>query len=239
MAVLDDESLSRVLEFVNHPVAALCCRVWSAYIYKSLQLQGTISFNRAMRRQGRLSYHHSTVRDLGGMEECVSYSFTFLERKEYSLHWFREGLTSDNEQHYGAWSIDGRSIRCETAEPLEQPDERYLRFAPPGRIFEVPIDSILSGASMTDTTESWELPARGLAPDRSIGDCPGDATDVVLQTQPSQVMEPPAPVNSHFVEIDGDVHRVSQDIVDNWPEADWVRLMRCRLRFGTGTERWP
>eukprot|EP00401_Gymnodinium_catenatum_P080356 CAMPEP_0117465416 /NCGR_PEP_ID=MMETSP0784-20121206/4616_1 /TAXON_ID=39447 /ORGANISM="" /LENGTH=141 /DNA_ID=CAMNT_0005259327 /DNA_START=57 /DNA_END=482 /DNA_ORIENTATION=- len=137
MVDLDEICLLRVLSFVNDPVARLCCRAWAAYIHTALQLEYRIRFHKAMQGQGALSYHHSTVWDLGGTEECVSYSFSFWPQKRYSLQWFREGLTSDNEQQYGEWEVVADVVKCKTLEPPEAPDERYLRFAAPGRLLEV------------------------------------------------------------------------------------------------------
>jgi len=38
--------------------------------------------------------------------------------------------------------------------------------------------------------------------------------------------------DARFVEVDGDVVEVSADIRKNYPEEQWAKLMRCRLRFG-------
>eukprot|EP00933_Yihiella_yeosuensis_P013687 TRINITY_DN12563_c0_g3_i3.p1 TRINITY_DN12563_c0_g3~~TRINITY_DN12563_c0_g3_i3.p1 ORF type:complete len:293 (+),score=68.23 TRINITY_DN12563_c0_g3_i3:122-880(+) len=249
-SALDEVSLDRVLHFINEPVARLCCKDWAHYIYQSLELEHKIAFNQALSKKGCLSYHHSTVRDLGGMEECVSYSFTFErnpEEQTYVMQWFREGLTADNEQQYGKWSITGATVTCETLKPPKEPDENLLRYASPGRIFQVPVSCILLGATCADATpEAWELDARGLLPDRSIGLgmlSAGSEQSTRASATGSWTSQPPLqqeiPADARFVEIDGDLHQVSQDIVQNWPESDWQRLMRCRLRFGTGTERWP
>lgn len=241
MGQLDDAALTRVLQFVREPVASLCCRSWASYLYESLRLRHKIAFRKAIHEQEKLSYVHSTVRDLGGMEECVSFSFLFKADCTYSLQWFREGLTSDNEQQYGTWCIAGEKVTCETLSPLEEPDERYLRFAPAGRVFELPVDAVLAGSTTADDNpEDWELPARGLAPDRSLAAIPaaeGPSSSIIAPPSHGQLAEPVQ--LARYVEVDGEVHEVSQDIVANWPEADWSRLMRCRLRFGTGAERWP
>eukprot|EP00439_Symbiodinium_sp_Y106_P044670 s2214_g5.t1 len=52
----------------------------------------------------------------------------------------------------------------------------------------------------------------------------------VPAVQQEAVQRPVRP-DSRYVEIDGVIHEVSGDIVANWPEDDWPRLMRCRLLF--------
>eukprot|EP00930_Biecheleria_cincta_P068902 TRINITY_DN56729_c0_g1_i1.p1 TRINITY_DN56729_c0_g1~~TRINITY_DN56729_c0_g1_i1.p1 ORF type:complete len:243 (-),score=25.52 TRINITY_DN56729_c0_g1_i1:168-896(-) len=242
MALLDDTALARVLQFTRDPVGRLCCKAWASYLYESLHLQAKIALRKALHEQQQLFYMHSTVRDLGGMEECVSFSFTFAADCTYSLQWFREGLTSDNEQQYGAWCIAGDKVRCETRSASEEPDERYLRVAPAGRVFELPVHAVLAGSTTADQTpEDWELPARGLPPDRSTNATPashGTSASIMVPHVHDQLAAEPVEL-ARFVEIDGEAHEVSRDIVANWPEADWPRIMRCRLRFGTGAERWP
>jgi len=242
MALLDDTALTRVLQFVRDPVGRLCCKEWASYLYESLHLRPKIALRKKINDQQQLSYMHSTVRDMGGMEECVSFSFSFAADCTYTLQWFLEGLTSDNEQQHGTWCIAGDKVRCETRSALDEPDERYLRFAPAGRIFELPVHAVLAGSTTADQTpEDWELPARGLPPDRSTKVVPAALDASTSNIVPPVRSQLAAERMEHvrFVEIDGEVHEVSQDIVSNWSEADWPRIMRCRLRFGTGTERWP
>merc|ERR1719512_321992 len=109
-----------------------------------------------------ISYHHTMVRDFGGMEECVAFSFTFQCNRTYTLQWFREGLTCDNEQQYGQWRIIGDMVHCKTLQPLVEPDAKQLRYAEPGRTFDIPIHAIFSGTTSTGwDLAGWEFVARG------------------------------------------------------------------------------
>lgn len=244
---LTDACLECILSFVSDPTARLCCSAWSNYLYDALQLEYRIRFQkklceRAASPYPTLPYHHSTVRDYGGMEECLSFTFAFCRDGSYSLHWFKEGLTSDNEQQHGFWRVVGDAVLCETLPPVQAPDIHQLRFAEPGRIFEVPVDAVLAGTTTSDgQLAGWELAARGLRADTSVSitapltEPPAPEANLADLTRLAQLL-PRA--DARFVEVDGEMHQVSNDIVENWPEADWARLMRCRLRFGTGVERW-
>mmetsp|Transcript_92105 Transcript_92105/g.159906 ORF Transcript_92105/g.159906 Transcript_92105/m.159906 type:complete len:250 (-) Transcript_92105:53-802(-) len=240
---LDDVCLMRLLQYVNQPVARLCCRHWADYLFDSLRLEPLIRFQKAVSAasEGCLSYHHSTVHDLGGMEECVSFTFSFSADQHYTLHWFREGLTSDNEQQYGAWHVVGDEVECTTLTSLEEVDDRYLRFADAGRMFSVPVSDILQGTTKSDNKLlGWELTARGLARKPNfpgLSESVAVDSEVSLQELQSRAAQP-VRVNARYVEIDEEMHEVHQDIIENWAESDWVRLMRCRLRFGSGRERW-
>lgn len=244
MATLDDECLTRILHFVNCPSLRLCCQQWASHIFSSLLLEPKIRFHKAVRSasQGKLSYYHSTVLDFGGMEECSSFSFTFRSSGHYLLQWFREGLTSDNEQQYGRWLVVAHDILCETLEPTEEPDPAMLRFAEPGRSFRVPVNAALSGHTCADDLVGWERPARGICPGQKLAQSEEEEEQEELQVVTEARSQPqrnvPARENARFIEVDGDMVEVHMDVIENWPEADWTRLMRCRLRFGTGAERW-
>jgi len=186
--------------------------------------------------EGKLTYFHSTVLDFGGMEECSSFSFTFRSTGHYQLQWFREGLTSDNEQQYGRWTVVSNDVLCETLEPTEAPDPTMLRFAEPGRRFRVPVNAALSGHSCADDLVGWERPARGMcvqAAEQSEKD-----EQIVTEAWAQPPHNVPVREHARYIEIDEDMVEVHMDVIENWPEADWERLMRCRLRFGSGAERW-
>jgi len=40
--------------------------------------------------------------------------------------------------------------------------------------------------------------------------------------------------DARYIEVDGEMHEVSADIIANYSESDWKRLMTCRIRFGLG-----
>ncbi|CAK0890945.1 unnamed protein product [Prorocentrum cordatum] len=163
MAGLDEACLSRILSCLNDVGGRLCCRAWAAHIYGAMGLEHRIRFAKAVARSSELSYHHSTVRDFGGVEECLSFSFCFRQGGTYSLQWFREGLTSDNEQQLGRWRVVDDAVLCETVAPSSPPDERLLRFAGAGRTFRVPVaDALLGTTSAEQRLRGWEPAARGL-----------------------------------------------------------------------------
>lgn len=234
---LDEVCLSRVVQFVNCPAARLCCRSWSEYIFTSLQLDFCLRLHKAVRaaEKGSFLFFHSTLFDFGGIEECVSFSFAFFAKGHYTLQWFREGLTSDNEQQYGLWKVIGDKVQVETCDPPEKTDERYLRYAEAGRIYQIPVEHVLLGNSSVNQSQlGWERTARGLtSPHYSVEATEESppAASPVLQPLQSMALQQPA-ADARFVEVDGEMHEVSQDIISNWPESDWSRLMSCRLRFG-------
>lgn len=259
MAPLDDACLARILLFVNEPRGRLCCKEWESHLEKSLKLKGRSHFMRSVRTAGKLPYHHSAVRNLGGMEECITYQFCFYADGQYSLHWFREGLTADNEQQVGHWHVELDALACRTLPGPAEIDDKQLRYAPPGRIFQVPLSAVLAGQTVSDSTPArWEYAARGRRAPLAFGAVEQkesrqttrvdqlDENTIFVEiggqvpqdhrqsTRVGQIDE-----SARFVDIDGQVHQVSRDIMENWPEDDWHRLMRCRLRWGTGAERWP
>ncbi|CAE7204655.1 unnamed protein product [Symbiodinium natans] len=148
------------------------------------------------------------------------------------LAWTRtyDAWSSQGEQHYGRWSLEGERVCCETLEPREEASETEMRYAPAGYKFAVPIDDILSAqggyfqAKDGSKAADWELPAR-------TGKLDEGMWEPVQATEPEAVHRP-ARADARYVEIDGVVHEVAGDIVANWPEDQWPRLMRCRLRFG-------
>jgi hypothetical protein len=241
--VLNEACLTRILHYINESRARLCCRTWEQHLVKALYLTSRAQLAQKLHaRGGALPYHHCTVRDFGGIEECFSYSFLFRLDRTYSLQWFREGLTSDNEQQFGSWHIEADALLCATLAPPTPPDPSELRYAEAGRVFKVPIDGVLTGTTHLDQQFwGWELAARGLTGDASVSigllHASHAATAGAAPATGIQHPQPPRE-DARFVEIDGDIHEVSRDIVENWPEHEWARLMRCRLRFGTGQERW-
>jgi hypothetical protein len=172
------------------------------------------------------------------VEECLSFTFSFRADGLYSLQWFREGLTVDNEQQHGKWKVVADKIWCETLPPPQEVDERLLRYANAGRTFELPVEDVLSKTTTGNDLCGWEMSARGLTSRSVVDECPSDLPDAPISaSMPYTVDLAEASDHAHLVEIDGELHEVCRDIVQNWPENEWGRLMQCRLRFGTGAER--
>lgn len=229
-AELDETAIARVLAFVNIPKARECCRDWSRYIYASLQLEHLISFHKLVNEKGRVIYHHSAVRAMGqDFEECVAYQFEFVDSKTYHLDWNRSfgQWSAANERQIGSWQVMGDRVRC-TSSKGPDTEDGCVRYAPAGRTFEIPVADVLSGHTMgdNDNAPTWEYQVRGAPVPENM--------QILNKTD---LDDPHAPVRVHgedarFVEIDGDVHEVSGDIVANYPESEWERLMRCRVRFG-------
>eukprot|EP00416_Gambierdiscus_australes_P018792 CAMPEP_0171068168 /NCGR_PEP_ID=MMETSP0766_2-20121228/8411_1 /TAXON_ID=439317 /ORGANISM="Gambierdiscus australes, Strain CAWD 149" /LENGTH=188 /DNA_ID=CAMNT_0011524455 /DNA_START=167 /DNA_END=733 /DNA_ORIENTATION=- len=184
-----------------------------------------------IRQAGRLSFHHCGVRSLGDdFEECVAYQFDFEALGTFSAQWNRSfgQWSAANERQVGRWAVVGEALRCETQAGLGDADG-CVPYAPAGRVFELPVASVLAGTSAADgTTPAWEFQVRG-AP------VPEVVLPSLLQGSSAQAGLQEAARNGsnvRFVEVDGELHEVSADILKHYPESDWQRLMRCRVRFG-------
>eukprot|EP00931_Biecheleriopsis_adriatica_P075363 TRINITY_DN49244_c0_g1_i1.p1 TRINITY_DN49244_c0_g1~~TRINITY_DN49244_c0_g1_i1.p1 ORF type:complete len:261 (+),score=53.11 TRINITY_DN49244_c0_g1_i1:33-785(+) len=241
---LDEELHARILAYVTEPRASVSCQAWKKYLYEALKLEPRIRFMQRLAEEGRVTYCYNAVRPLGeDFEESVGYSFNFAADGTYRLMWTRtfDAWSSQCEQHFGRWHVFMDYVACETTEPLEEASEREVRYAPPGYRFAVAIEDILSAdggffqAKDGARAKDWELPAR-------LGklDEEGSSVRTAGMWEPIQASSSEAaggyraPIRSdaRFVEIDGEMHEVSGDIVANWPQEEWARLMRCRLRFG-------
>lgn len=241
--LLDEELNNKVLAYVTEPRACVTCSSWKTNLYEALQLDCRIRFHQRMVERGSVIYSYNAVRPLGeDFEESVGYHFDFASDGTYQMQWTRtfDAWSSQSEQHFGSWRISMGRVFCETLEPENANDEQ-VRYAEPGFKFSVSLQDILDAdgkyftAKAGSPPHSWELPARTGKVDekeRTESDMNGMwATEV---TTPTAQEEFRAPVNpdARYVDIDGDMHEVSGDIVANWPEEDWPRLMKCRLRFG-------
>eukprot|EP00747_Dinoflagellata_sp_TGD_P166615 gnl/TRDRNA2_/TRDRNA2_189670_c0_seq1.p1 gnl/TRDRNA2_/TRDRNA2_189670_c0~~gnl/TRDRNA2_/TRDRNA2_189670_c0_seq1.p1 ORF type:complete len:267 (+),score=44.34 gnl/TRDRNA2_/TRDRNA2_189670_c0_seq1:46-801(+) len=238
-AVLDECALDRVVAFVSEPRARICCRSWGEHIYKSLQLEHRIKLQQLMSETGDILYHHSAVRDMGGdFQESVTYQFEFRSSRSYWMQWSRtfDGWTADNECQLGRWEVVGDQVRC-CSTPGPDVEEGCVRYARAGLIFNIPVEDVCLKSTRGDSLKpaTWERVARGL---EEIEVREVAKTEVAVE-QPSWSHEqrvpavaPPNASDARWVEIDGDLYEVSGDIRDLYPEADWQRLMRCRIRFG-------
>jgi len=187
------------------------------------------------------------VRPLGeDFEESVCYNFVFLAGGEYTMQWNRtfDAWSSQSEQHYGRWTLFKGQVLCETLS-FQDIGDREVRYAPAGYKFELPIVDILySGedgvhyfqAADGSPPKDWELPARTGKEQSSSSSV---WTKGMWQSHQATAPCPPTVPyrtqvrsNARFVDIDGEMHEVAGDIVTNWPEHEWGRLMRCRLRWG-------
>jgi hypothetical protein len=240
---LDEELQAKVLAFVTEPRASTACLTWKEQLYKSLHLECQAFFHARLHQAGKVIFYYNAVRPLGeDFEESVGYNFDFALDGTYTMQWTRtfDAWSSQSEQHFGRWRLDLDQVLCETLEPTTATSDREVRYAAPGWIFRVPINDILEakGSFFQPPAGSpaapWELTAR-------TGKYEDEATSPTYKGmwQPVQAAEATSQVphaqfrpDARFVEIDGEMHEVSGDIVANWPEQDWVRLMRCRLRFG-------
>jgi len=240
---LDEELQAKVLACVTEPRASLACVTWKALLYKSLHLQSRARFYTQIHDKGRVTFCYSAARPLGEeVEESVGYNFTFERDGTYNMQWTRTfgPWSTQCEQQFGAWSLILDCIHCETQNPREAISDRQVYCAPPGYTFRVPVEDILdaNGACLMappgSPAASWELPARTgkHADESSTAKVAGMWESVEVAPAAEQAIHAPARLDARFVEIDGEMQEVSGDIVANWPEQDWPRLMRCRLRFG-------
>jgi len=234
MVVVDDAALERILSYNIDPCARLCCRSWDKYVSTSLELQYRIRFHKGVREQGPLSYHHCGVRTMGeDFQECVAYQFEFFASGVFTTDWNRSfgQWSAANERQVGTWKVDGDQVKCETTVGPAQVDG-CVQFAPAGRKFSLPVDAVLARTSQSDDkAPKWEYAVRGVpVPDvqmesvAPVSDVSGDGNGALWQAMAND--------NARFVDIDGELHEVSADIAQTYPEAEWVKLMRCRVRFG-------
>lgn len=239
-ADLDDAALDRVLSFVNEPAARPCCKSWATTLYDSLYLEQLISFKKYLHgKGGSCHFHHTAVRMLGPeFEECATYQFEFFEAEnKYKMQWCRnfDAWSAENERQVGTWSFVNGNLHCETKEGPAI-SEKEVRYAPAGRVFEIPIESVLLEHSKNDDKVlPWERPSRGLIDHEAAPN--KEQIAAYLERKDDGVPTGGANDNTpedtrQFVDIDGETHEVSKDIQDNYPAEQWERLMRCRVRFG-------
>lgn len=195
-----------------------------------------------LQKAGKVTFYYNAVRPLGeDFEESVGYNFDFAPDGTYRMQWTRtfDAWSSQSEQHFGRWCLVLDHVCCETLSPKDAASDREVRYAPPGHTFKLPLHEILDAngsyyqAPPGSPAARWELPARtGKHEDESSPVFAGMWQAVEVAPAAAEVPRTPFRPDARFVEIDGEMHEVSGDIVANWPEQDWVRLMRCRLRFG-------
>jgi len=244
---MEDDIHAKILAFVADHKAGVSCQAWKNFLYTSLYLQHRIRFNRQLDK-GSVIFSYNAVRPLGeDFEESVSYNFAFASNHTYTMQWTRtfDAWTSQSEQQCGCWSIVKDQLLCETHEPRRKVGDNEVRFAEAGWKFYVAIDDILDsrGIYFQDTIgaqpKRWELIARtgreSTSKTLSWQESDAEATSAGNSPTARLVLAPsfaPPQEDARFVDIDGDMHEVSGDIAANWPEHEWERLMRCRLRFG-------
>jgi hypothetical protein len=238
---MDDDLQNKILAYVTEPKACVCCRAWKDVLYNSLHLKLRIRFKQDV-AEGSTIFSYNAVRPLGeDFEESVSYNFEFYAEGTYKMQWTRtfDAWTSQSEQHFGKWSVDKQSILCETLEPNRVVSEKEVRFAPPGYEFSIDIEDILGSQGIYfqekvgAPAKPWESIARAGKPsDTSAVWTPGMWQPEDTSPQSNEPLRAPLRADARFVEIDGEMHEVSGDIVASRPEHEWAQLMRCRLRFG-------
>jgi hypothetical protein len=231
-AALDELAVQRILSFVNVPSGCLTCKTWNEQLHEQLRLAHRIRFHKLVRKAGSVGYHHSAVRAFGqDFEECVAYQFEFFADGSYTLQWNRSfgQWSASNQRQVGSWNVVGENLVCESVAGPKVPDNE-VRYAPGGLIFALPIESVCMGNTAADGNDvySWEYGIRG----EPVPEIKKTFWEVEEHDARAQVL--PQDPNARYVEIDGDLHEVSGDIRERYPEADWQRLMQCRVRFGLG-----
>ncbi|CAK0883427.1 unnamed protein product [Prorocentrum cordatum] len=238
-AMMDEELHLKVLSYVAEPKASLSCKSWREFLCRTLHLGLRSGFYRTLAAGGKVVFCYNAVRPLAeDFEESVSYNFVFEPGGFYRMQWTRtfDAWSSQSEQQHGRWQVILDSLLCETLEPKREVRENEVRFAPPGYRFRIPIDDVLQAAGTYYTTPlgspaaEWELPARTGKEDRDF--CTVRSAWETPQVEDAPSVHVPFREGARFVEIDGEMHEVSGDIVSNWPEDEWPRLMKCRLRWG-------
>lgn len=237
--VLDEELQAKVLAFVTEPRASMTCLAWKKQLYSSLHLESHSRFHTRLHDSSKVAFNYNAVRPLGeDFEESVVYHFSFALDGTYAMQWTRtfDAWSMQCEQQIGFYTLVLDQVICQTLSPKEEND-REVRYAPAGYNFQLPLSEILEahGTSFQALSGSpaapWELPARtGKHQDECTFS--GSKWQAVQVAPVEETHHIPLRPDARFVEVDGEMHEVSGDIVANWPEQDWVRLMRCRLRFG-------
>merc|ERR1712046_350649 len=99
------------------------------------------------------------------------------------------------------------------------------------------VQDVLKRNTYADSTPaSWELccrGAKGSSLDHTSAVKSNAAEPVVVPSSLAVDASPAGTEDVRYVEVDGDLVRVSSDIVVNCPEEAWPRLMRARMRFGS------
>jgi hypothetical protein len=248
---LDDVIHAKILAYTTEQKASISCRSWKDQLYESLQLDHRIRFKKQL-ALGPVAFSYNAVRPLGeDFEESCGYNFEFARDGSYTMQWARtfDAWSSQSEQQFGHWSIAQDHLFCETLDPNRPVGDREVRFAPAGYKFSVAIDDILDskGTYFQERTgappKPWEKTARtGLVDENSSVLTQGMWQTETAEASPAEApaagySAAPAPAarlraEARFVEIDGEMHEVSGDIVASRPEEQWAQLMKCRLRFG-------
>lgn len=217
----------------------MTCLAWKKQLYSSLHLESHSRFHTRLHDSSKVVFNYNAVRPLGeDFEESVVYHFSFALDGTYAMQWTRtfDAWSMQCEQQIGFYTLVLDQVSCQTLSPKEEND-REVRYAPAGYNFQLPLSEILEahGTSFQALSGSpaapWELPARtGKHQDECTFS--GSKWQAVQVAPVEETHHIPLRPDARFVEVDGEMHEVSGDIVANWPEQDWVRLMRCRLRFG-------
>jgi len=229
MTELNEAALERIVEFIREPQARLCCVSWAAHIWTSLQLEYRVQIRQLLHEQNPIMYHHCAVRSMGAdFEECVAFQFEF-HKDHYHLQWSRsfDAWSADNERQVGNWEVVGSNVKC-ISKAGPETKEGFVRFAPSGRDFELPVKNILMQQTTADDVAApWEYGARGLQIPEVL--------QVSLKEDPAgHSNTAQADRDARFVEVDGELYQVASDIQKIYPEDQWERLMTCRVRFGLG-----
>jgi hypothetical protein len=238
----DEELQARLLAYITEPSASSCSRAWRDYLYDALHIRQESCFKKQIRESGKIDYVYSALRPISeDLEESVHYNFAFGDGGTYTMQWVRtfDAWSSQSEQHFGRWRVFLGQLMCETVDPLEEPRDAQVRFAPAGWKFSMPLEDILSTggaykeAPVGAPPAPWESLARlGKEQEGAQSNWTKGQWENTEPTDPTPIARVAVREGSRFVEIDGDMHEVAGDIVANWPEHEWKRLMQVRLRFG-------
>eukprot|EP00928_Gymnodinium_smaydae_P065851 TRINITY_DN48943_c0_g1_i1.p1 TRINITY_DN48943_c0_g1~~TRINITY_DN48943_c0_g1_i1.p1 ORF type:complete len:251 (+),score=18.28 TRINITY_DN48943_c0_g1_i1:48-800(+) len=249
MIELNEATLARVLSFVSAPEGRLCCKAWNTYLVASLQLKLPIDFCRMVFASAHgLDYtYEASNADGTDFEESRTYSFCFFANRHYRLSWSRiSAFWNLSGDESGTWTVKGESIfltaldvrvdvrsaQCQRIAPLHLPLRDVIR----GRVVgggafttweEVlhQVDQQFSTVAATDIASQLDNPD-------VIYQEPDGADAIPTRSHATNQVQ-----DRHFVEVDGDLYEVSTDIVQNWPESEWERVMRTRVRFGIAAVR--
>jgi hypothetical protein len=229
--ILDDHCLDNVLSFVREAPARACCKSWASHIYDALKLDRTIRVMRRLSTAGSISFDYVASRDLGPeITETVAFHYDFFPNGHYKQqysHSVQEDLADVSVGTSGSWRVEMGEFICETTEVLDVDHPKESHPSSPADVrFNLPVDVALgSGADQHGECLRWE---------RSIKSC-----ILILDFSQDNHMKlhditapPDENEDAAYVEVDGRMVQVSEDIRENYPEDLWQNLMSVRVRVG-------
>jgi hypothetical protein len=228
--------LDTVLSFVREAPARGSCKKWARHIYDALMLGRKIPVMKRLYSLGSISFDYMASRDLGPeIIETIAFHFDFFPNGDYLLqfcHSFHGELADVCVDMTGMWQVNMGQFCCKTCEtsalPLAVPPKLgHARSSSAVAHFNLPIELVLSGSAYHEGSCAlrWEqsIVSRSLLLDFS-SESEMKLLDVKVQPENN--------ADASYVEVNGRMVQVCNDIRENYPEDSWANLMSVRVRVG-------